>query len=436
MAVSRWCRLIQIYRLIIAATLLALGMLTNASLLWAQAKPATKAPGSFGINPEWVSSPEMLDALEELQRAGIVPGRKGSLSFFRWNGEKPPQLAHLGLWGEGVSDEVFARSVALSDLQFLSIYETNITNEGLQVLRKFSKLRSFSVAPVSRYEKSMYGAPQWSYPFLKQRPDRPKITVQGLEPLRNIATIESLQLIDAQLAPSDLAILQSWPKLGSIALSTTMTSEAVQHLAACKRVSNLTLGYREITADEIRALGEWKSLKKLMLLHAKLSSDALAALASLESLEQLDLEECNLTDDDLAHLKLPAKLTILGLKRNEIDGPGLRHLVPFQLKQIGLEFNNISNATLSELSQLRTLETLNLSYCRQIDKQGIESGVLQRMTHVRQLGIRGLKQVTDASLPEIVKMTHLKHITIRETGISWESVDKMKTAMPETVVFK
>jgi hypothetical protein len=58
------------------------------------------------------------------------------------------------------------------------------------------------------------------------------------------------------------------------------------------------------------------------------------------------------------------------------------------------------------------------------------------MTHLKQLRLRGMKKVTDATFEDLVKFAHLQHLWIRETYISWESVDRMKQSMPKTVVFK
>jgi hypothetical protein len=67
---------------------------------------------------------------------------------------------------------------------------------------------------------------------------------------------------------------------------------------------------------------------------------------------------------------------------------------------------------------------------------GIRAGVLQKMTHLQSLELRGLTQVTDASLEALCQFGHLKNIGIREAKISWESVDKMRATMPDTKVFK
>ena len=98
--------------------------------------------------------------------------------------------------------------------------------------------------------------------------------------------------------------------------------------------------------------------------------------------------------------------------------------------------NNLSDETLPHLAQLNTLENLWIEYCRLVTDKGIRTGVLQKMTHVKELRIRGMPNVTDASLDDLVKFGHLRQISIREDKISPEGVERMKKAMPNTIVFK
>jgi len=410
--------------------------------VWGADQPAPKGDpgkpktGQFGINQDGITSPEMRAALTKMNEAGVVEGRKGSLTFFRWTDAKPPLLAHLGLWGPKVTNEVFALISALPDLEHVSVYETNIDDKGLIALTRLKKLRTLSVLPITRYEKAGFGPPQWSYPFMAQRADRPRITGKALRDLAPIKTLEQLDLLDVRLASADLEALSAWPKLSTLSLPNTIDAETVKHLQACPRLTSLTLGYREVTAAELESLAGWKSPRKLTVVHAKLSDETLQAFSKLETLEELHLMDCDLKDDRLRHLRGSAKLTYLALERNEIDGPGLEHVATLKLKKLGLEFNNISDKTLTHLSQLTSVENLALSYCTGVTDKGIQSGILQKMTHLKQLGLRGMKQVTDASLDDLVKFGHLDHITIRETKISLEGVESMKKAMPKTVVFK
>lgn len=415
-------------------------ILAAAALHSARAEEKKPSPGfeknPFGIKADGVTSPGMADALKRLMEAGQIEGRKGSLTFLRWADAKPPRLQHLGLWGPRVTDEVLTLTMHTPDLQHISLYETNVTDAGVAALAKLTGLRSLAITPVNRYEKPGFQAPQWSYSFLPARPDRPRITAQGIRALGGAQGIESLDLLDTRLSSADLQILAGWPKLSSVALPGPVDAEAVRHLGACKRLGSLTLGHREIAAAEIEALTSLASLRRLTVVHARLSDDALRALSKLATVQEITLEDCDLTDERLQHLNGSPKLATLSLERNAIRGPGAAHLAKMKLTTLSLAWNDISDDTLPHLTQLTTVTDLRIPYCRQVTDRGIQGGILQSMKHLRELNIRGLQRVTDASLDDLARLGHLAHLGIRETKISTEGVARLKQAMPATTVFK
>jgi len=387
-----------------------------------------------GVKPEGPATPEMLAAMNRMTEAGVHEGKRGSLTFFRWSGAK--KLVRLGLWGGKIENAVLALASTMPDLEGVSLYETSVDDEGIQVLAKLPKLRMVEVLPVERYEKKGFGPTQWSYPFIARRADRPRITGKVLHALAGVKTIESLDLQDAQLQSGDLALLASWPKLGSLGLPNVIDDETVKHLQACRKLSSLTLGNREITAAELRRLAAWKSLRKLVLSCATLSGEGLEALSALETVESIELIDCGLTDEHLKHLRGSPKLIELALPRNEIHGPGLVHLAKLKIKSLGLEFNNVSDETLKDLAQLTNVEEIRLSYCLGITDSGIQSGTLQGMGNLKRLAFRGVKKITDASIADLAKISGLQHINIRGNGITNDGCARLKEAMPKTVVFK
>lgn len=389
-----------------------------------------------GVEPAGPTTPEMREAINLLGDAGIVDGRKGSLTFFRWSNAQPPTLVRLGLWGSKIDNKLLALTSTMPDLEGISLYETNVDDEGIRALAKLPKLRMLAVLPVERYEKQGFGPTQWSYPFIARRAVRPRITGQALQSLASVKTLESLDLQDAQVQSSDLALLASWPRLGSLGLPNTIDDETVKHLQACRRLSQLTLGNREITADEVRRLSALKSLRKLVLTCAKLSNEALEAVSSLEAVQSVELIDCGLTDEHLKHLHLSPMLIELALPRNEIDGPGLAHLAKFRFKTLGLEFNNVRDETLKDVAQLKNVEDVRLSYCFGVTDRGIQSGALQSMSNLKRLALRGVKQVTDESVNDLLKLKQLEHINIRQNGISNAGYERLKQGMPQTVIFK
>ncbi len=395
----------------------------------------SKAQGA-AVKPEGPATPEMLAAMNRMSEAGIVEGRRGSLTFFRWSGAKPPTLVRLGLWGGKIDNPLLALASTMPELEGVSLYETSVDDEGIRALVKLPKLRSVEVLPIERYEKQGFGPTQWSYPFVKLRADRPRLTGKALQVLAQVKTLESLDLQDAQLQSRDLALLSSWPKLGSLGLPNEVDDETVKHLQACRRLSTLTLGNREITAEELRRLAGWHSLRKLVLTCAKLSGDALEALAGLTTVQRIELIDCGLTDEHLEHLRGSPMLAELALPRNEINGPALAHLAKLKLKSLGLEFNNLRDETLKDLVPLTNVEDIRLSYCFGVTDRGIQSGALQSMSNLKRLALRGLKQVTDASVDDLAKLRNLEHLNIRQNGITTNGFARLKQAMPKTTVFK
>jgi hypothetical protein len=414
------------------AALIAL-LLALPSSSQAQSRDTPHQYNPFGTPGE--TSPEMLAALHRMSEASMVEGRRGSLGHFRWSGT-PPKLTHLGLWGSKVGNELMPLTSTMPDLQFVSFYESNLDDAGLEPLTKLPSLRYLSFTRINRYEKPGVGSIQWSYPFIETSEDRRRITGKGLETLVRIPMLESLDLLDTKVISADLAALAAAPKLSSLSLPMAMDEEAVKHLKTCSRLQSVTLGHREVTAEELTRLAAGVPLRRLTLFNAKLSDAALEALSKFESVQELKITECGLTDAQLSHLRGSPNLTSLLLERNEISGTGLAHLTGLNLKTLGLERNNISDETLKDLPQLVSLENLWLEYCALVTDKGIQGGILQSMTHLKELRIRGMTQVTDASLDDLVKFGHLKQISIRENKISPEGVERMKAAMPNTNVFK
>jgi hypothetical protein len=390
-------------------------------------------PSRFGPpQAQGEETPEM----KQLQQAGIYQGQPSSLTFFRWKGANPPVLFHLGLWGPQLTNQHAALIPSLQELESMEIHEASFDDTAAPHLAKLPKLRRLTISPVDRYQKPGFTRMQWSYPWLAQVQNRPQFTGKALAALSALPLLDFLDLRDARVTSSELAVLASFPKLSELGLPNPIDAEGLQALLSCKHLGAVILGNREVSASEIELLAKLPSLKRLTLRNARLSNETLAALAKLEKLTALTIYDCGLTDAQLAHLGKPPQLTQLELVRNEIEGPGLAHLASFSLQKLDLMFNNLSNATLHHLEALRTLEQLGIAYCTSVTDEGLRLGILQKMRHLQFLELRGLTAVTDASLESLCQFGHLKQIGIREDKISWESVDKMRAAMPNTRVFK
>jgi hypothetical protein len=379
---------------------------------------------------------EQTEEMKQLLQAGIYEGQKSSITFLRWKGANPPVVFQVGLWGPQITNEHAALLPSLSEIEALSFYETSVDDSAVPAIAKLPNLRTLAFAPVDRYQKTGFTRMQWSYPWLPKLENRPRLTGKALSVLSTIPSLDTLDLRDTHVDSASLEALGRFPKLADLGLPHPIDAEAIRHLQACKHLGALILGGREIRSSEIERLAALPSLKRLTLRNARIPNETLAALAKLEKLTTLSIYDCGLTDAQLAHLGKPPALNRLDLVRNVIEGHGLSALAPFALKKLDLTFNNLSDASLSRLPALDTLEELSLAYCVSVSDGGIRSGILQKMTHLQMLELRGLTKVTDASLEELSQFGHLKLIGIREANVSWQSVDQMRAAMPATKVFK
>lgn len=399
-------------------------------------KPA-KTHVPFGIAPAGLTSPELKKAVEAMFAASVLPSKPRPFTRMRWRSEEPPKLWYVGLWGPNVDNDLIALTKHTPDLSMVALHEPHIDDDGMKSIAALPALRYLRVDPIERWTKEGHPSPMYCFPEFTSSPERPRVTGKSLAYFAGKETLEGLYLLDAQIETADLVHLSKLPRLGTVALPCKIDERAVKHLAACRRLHRLTLGHRVITGAEIQRLAKWDGLKYLTLTHATITKEALEAMALLPSLVSLDILASELSDKTLAHLHLPDTVTNLGLKQNNINGPGLAKMskrAP-KLKTLGLEFNDLTNAALSDLVGLTTLEKLYLSYCPGITDEGIGLDVLQGMQHLRELRLRGLK-VTDSSVVALGKMTFLKKLSVRGTGVTWDGVAKLKVAMPDTYVFK
>lgn len=325
---------------------------TKTDAINAAAKTPAVTTRPFGVAPAGITSPELGEAVKAMDDASILPGQKNTITRLRWSDETVPKLWFAGLWGPKVDDALMAMTSRTPDLWSVELHEPHIDDDGMRSLAKLPKLRYLVVSPIERYVKPGFSSVMYCFPNFTSAPDRPRVTGKSIEAFANSATLESLELFDAVISSADLRSLPTIPKLSSVGLPSTIDDEAVNHLQACKRLSSLSLGYREITADEIERLAEWKTLRRLAITHATLSNAALESLAKLPNVDTLELIDCGLTDERLAHLRMPPKTATLLLGRNEIAGPGLAHLAGGNLKTLGLEFNNLDDDTIRHLPLL------------------------------------------------------------------------------------
>ncbi|MDF1853797.1 MAG: hypothetical protein P1U85_23415, partial [Verrucomicrobiales bacterium] len=402
----------------------------------AKPKPA-KTLVPFGIAPAGLTSPELKNAVEAMFEASVLPSKPKPFTRMRWTSEDPPKLWYIGLWGPNIDNDMIALTKSTPDLTTVVLHEPHIDDDGMKSIAALPGLRYLHVNPTERWKKKGHPGPMYCFPEFTSSPDRPRVTGKSLSYFEGKQTLEALYLLDAVIDTADLVHLAKLPRLSTLALPCEIDEAAMTHLAACRRLHRLTFGYREITGAEIKQLANWKNLKYLTITHATLTDEALAAIGELPALKSLEIIASELSDDQLSHLRLPDTLTTLGLQQNNISGPGLEQLANHaqNVSTLGLEFNDLNNQSLPALKAFANVERLYLSHCREITGEGIGSGSLQEMEQLRELRLRDLKEVTDATVEALSTLTFLEKLSVRGTNVTWDGVDQLKKAMPETYIF-
>lgn len=132
------------------------------------------------------------------------------------------------------------------------------------------------------------------------------------------------------IADGDLREVATWNRLRVLRLGQTkITDVGLEHLRNLRSVEELDLYYAEyITEDGMAHLREWAALKKLSLRGTRVTSKVFSHLALLRGLEWLDLGFTQVDDEGFEQLQVLGKLRHLGLGGNRLSGSCLTVLQP------------------------------------------------------------------------------------------------------------
>ena len=144
------------------------------------------------------------------------------------------------------------------------------------------------------------------------RPDRPlwavdfrrtKITDEGLEHLKGLLNLLTLNLSDTEITGDGLEHLKKMGSLKSLDLgSTKVTDSGLEHLKGVSSLEILNLNYTDITGDGLEHLKEMSSLKNLTLIDTRVTDSGLEHLKGISSLEILGLDDTKVTDEGVKTL--------------------------------------------------------------------------------------------------------------------------------------
>jgi len=170
----------------------------------------------------------------------------------------------------------------------------------------------------------------------------------------------------------------------------------------CLQVFNCPLA-----AGVFEAISKVRDLRVLRVSHVGAYDSWLFGL-SQSSLRMLKIDQNNLTGRSLELLSGVAGIESLDIHVNPLGGGGFELIAQFvNLRQLDLSYTDIDDVSIRWLASLPRLEDLSVVKC---------------------------KQVTDASIPVLAKMTRLKRLEVAATGMSLKGRRQLKNEMLATDV--
>ena len=257
--------------------------------------------------------------------------------------------------------------------------------------------------------------------------------------LPNLANLRDndLQFLDvsgAIVTHSNLKYILSLKQLQSLVLIGTAVDDRDLEsvVASLPNLKELDIGYTMVTDRSLRTIAKLQRLSRLHLRKCQVSAAGLTYLARLRSLSFIDLSQSAIADDAIAAISIPS-LTTLNLAKTNVSDKGLRSLLLMpSLKRLDLSKTTVSDATLQDIvGRMTAIEELNLSETK-VSDQGITH--LRNLTHLQKLWLRGLPNITDGAINDLLEHRQLVDLEIQKTNITEQGVSRLATALARAEV--
>ncbi|KAE9538409.1 hypothetical protein HT665_07410 [Ursidibacter maritimus] len=231
--------------------------------------------------------------------------------------------------------------------------------------------------------------------------------------LEKIAQIESLEDLDLSfnaLDGHDFSPLSRLPELLELNLRycVTITDDLLKALSSCTELRKLDLSGNEVAVVKRDLdLSQFTSLKELVLEGKSISVELLSAIVTIPNLEKLTIDGCGYYREKI---------------RSDFEETKWSKLT--HLKELTLEYADISVNSLAEIAKISSLETLKLNGSDGIKgSNAIEQFDCEALVNLRSLDLSD-RPVSAAALAKIATLPSLESLRLINTSIdiSWAEV--------------
>jgi Leucine-rich repeat (LRR) protein len=222
-----------------------------------------------------------------------------------------------------------------------------------------------------------------------------KMTDAGLQHLAELPRLEYL-LLWGRFSDAGIAHLKKLPALRTVNINIEQFGNlGMRHLSECPRLERIGVHWMENVTDEgLACLKDMPTLKKLDILHSQVTDAGLVHLSRIDSLD---------------YLMLPGRVTETGLHH-------LRGLTGLKFLWVsGTSASTVGDRGLAALAGLQSLEEL-LIWGNGITDAGMDD--LVKLGHLRKLTLTAFSQLTDTGLKKLTALKGLESLSLNGASIS------------------
>lgn len=227
-----------------------------------------------------------------------------------------------------------------------------------------------------------------------------------------------------------LAAMKNLEKL--CVLTETLDDDGVGHIARIPGLKELRL-YGTLSNRSMEALSTMDTLEALFISGRYLGDLGLRHLPAMSSLRELVLSKANHTDQGFGPLSDMPALEKLALLSFELGPEGAAQIAAIpRLRSLQLN-RDITDAAAAQLARSLSLEDLTLSMRFQSSGDDLTDAGLERLCQIRTLQSLSLTYgcFSDDGLTHLTALSRLQHLMMPNTPISENTFEQLKNALPQ-----
>ena len=187
--------------------------------------------------------------------------------------------------------------------------------------------------------------------------------------------------------------------------------------------SDLTDSWVQRNAKAMKGL----PVNSLFFSRTGITDDALTSLAGMKSLIHLDLAGTSITDHSMFAIREMPALCNIDLTDTDVTEEGISHLVDhLRLKHVDLDGSVFTGATIAHLNAIPRLRELGL--------KDANNDQLNRLGDLKKVAFLSLAGTTEESLPYLLRLSNIKHLTLVDSALSPDSIAKIRETLPTSSI--